>query len=54
MLCYKHNITAGADLYYMAGIVFVRLLNCKALLEESNFAYLTLKGWGIMLHLLEG
>lgn len=39
-------ITADIDLYYLTGIVFVRLLKCEtiALLEESHFAHLTLKG----------
>lgn len=46
-------MTLTAVLYYPAGVVCVRLLNCKttSLLEESYFAHLTLKGWGVMLHL---
>lgn len=50
------------DLGHLAEIVLVRLLHCVTVLlsplilfslEASYCAYLTFKGWGVMLHFLE-
>ena len=57
-------ITVGVDLDHLAEVVSVRFLLCKVALllplfmfsslERSNYAWPTLKEWGVMFYPLEG